>query len=63
MQPDPILQEVHGMKDQLARQANYDLHTFCEMLRQASREHPERMVRLKPSQPKRDEKETRPPRG
>ena len=61
MKPDPILQEVHAMKDQVARKVRYDLHTYCEMLRQASREHPERMAPLKPSPVKVDGKETRKP--
>ena len=33
MWKDPIVEEVRKAGEELARQANYDLHTFCENLR------------------------------
>ncbi len=31
---DPIVQEVREAREELARQANYDLHTFFQNLRE-----------------------------
>ncbi|HNR31388.1 MAG TPA: hypothetical protein PKI11_10910 [Candidatus Hydrogenedentes bacterium] len=41
---DPIVAEVRKARDEMAREANYDLHTLCERLRAEEREHPERLV-------------------
>jgi hypothetical protein len=40
MKPDPILEEVWRVKDELAREAGYDLHRMCENLRRWEAEHP-----------------------
>lgn len=40
MRPDPILEELWKIKDDLAREAGYDLHTQCENLRRWIAEHP-----------------------
>ena len=42
---DPIVAEVRKAGDEMAREANYDLHTLCERLREAERQHPERLVK------------------
>jgi len=44
MKTDPILREVHRMKDQFAREMGYDLAKMCERLREDEKKHPERMV-------------------
>jgi len=44
MDTDPILREVHKMKDQFARSMGYDLSRMCERLREDAEKHPERMV-------------------
>ena len=44
MDTDPILREVHRMKDQFAREMGYDLSKMCERLREDAKKHPERMV-------------------
>ena len=44
MDTDPILREVHRMKDQFAREMGYDLAKMCERLREDEKKHPERMV-------------------
>ncbi len=31
--PDPIVEEVRRIRDEYARQMNYDLHAMCEDLR------------------------------
>jgi hypothetical protein len=40
MKPNPILEEVWRVKDELAREAGYDLHRLCENTRQWVAEHP-----------------------
>ena len=45
---DPILKEVHALKDQLARDVDYNLHALCKRLREAEQRHPERLVSLQP---------------
>jgi hypothetical protein len=38
--PNPLLEEIWRIKDQLAREADYDLDRFCENLRAWSKTHP-----------------------
>ena len=40
MKPDPILEELWQIKDELAREAGYDTHQFFENLRRWEIEHP-----------------------
>jgi len=40
MKPDPILEEVWRIKDELAREAGYDIHRMFENLRKWQAEHP-----------------------
>ena len=40
MKPDPILEELWKIKDDLAREAGYDTRRFLENLRQWTAEHP-----------------------
>ena len=40
MKPDPILEELWEIKDELAREAGYDTHQFFENLRKWEAEHP-----------------------
>jgi len=40
MKPNPILEEVRLIKDELAREAGYDLHRLCENTRRWAAEHP-----------------------
>jgi hypothetical protein len=40
MKSNPILEEVWRIKDELAREANYDVHQLCENTRRWSAEHP-----------------------
>ena len=41
---DPIVAEIRQIRAELAREANYDLHTICERAREAERSHPERLA-------------------
>ena len=40
MKPNPILEEVWRVKDELSREAGNDLHRLCENTRQWAAEHP-----------------------
>ena len=40
MKADPILEEVWRIKDELAREADYDINRYCEQLRAWSEAHP-----------------------
>ena len=48
MHSDPILQEVHRMKDKLAREVGYDVERLFDRLREVAKKHPERMVKPAP---------------
>ncbi len=40
MHPNPILEEVWKIKDDLAQEAGHDMHRLCENLRKWAAEHP-----------------------
>ncbi len=40
---DPIIEEIRQVRAELAREANYDLHTICERIREEERRHPGRL--------------------
>ena len=40
MKSNPILEETWRIKDELAREANYDIHQLCENTRRWMAEHP-----------------------
>jgi hypothetical protein len=40
MKSEPILEEVWRIKDELAREAGYDVHRLCENTRQWAAAHP-----------------------
>ena len=48
MHSDPILQEVHRMKDKLAREVGYDVERLFDRLREVAKKRPERMVKPAP---------------
>ena len=58
MATDPILREVHRMKDQAARQFDYDVRKIFEHLREQAKKHPERMAQLVPETPLRNKRRT-----
>ncbi len=41
---DPIVEEVRRVREEYAKQFNYDLHAMAEDLRKQERQHPERLV-------------------
>ena len=48
MHSDPILREVHRMKDQFALQFDYDVDKMFAYLREQAKKPPERMAQLVP---------------
>lgn len=48
MQTDPIVEEVRRIRQDYARQFNYDLHALAADLRRHEQEHPERVVAFPP---------------
>jgi len=41
---DPIMQEVYEAKEQIARDAGFDIGELAKRLRAAEQDHPERLV-------------------
>jgi len=41
---DPIVQEVRDAREELARQANYDLHTFFQNLRKNEKKRKSKVI-------------------
>ena len=54
---DPIVEEVRRVRQEYARQFNYDLHAIAADLRKQEQEHPERLVSF-PAKPPRNGKRT-----
>ena len=44
---DPIVEEVRKAREELFRQANYDLHTFFENIKKIQEERKARMISKK----------------
>jgi len=44
MWKDPIVEEVRKAREELARRANYDLHTFFENLRKNEKKRRNRVI-------------------
>jgi len=51
MESDPILQEIHAMKKQLAADSSYDLHTLCENLRKSESAQAGRLAEIPSFEP------------
>ena len=43
---DPIVEEIHKIREEMAKEANYDLHTMCERLRKREKESKAKFVSL-----------------
>ena len=44
MHSDPILREVHRMKDESAREMDYDIHKIFQRMQENEKKHPERIA-------------------
>jgi len=51
MWEDPIVKETRAARERLFARFNNDLAALCSYLREREREHPERVVTLKPHRP------------
>jgi len=49
---DPIVEEVRRVRQEYARQFDYDLHAIAADLRKQEQEHPERLVALPSKSPR-----------
>ena len=41
---DPIIEEIRKIREQLAKESNYDLHTMCEKMRKREKESNAKVV-------------------
>ncbi|HPO14186.1 MAG TPA: hypothetical protein PLI09_12140 [Candidatus Hydrogenedentes bacterium] len=48
MHSDPILREVHRMKDESAREMDYNIHKIFRRMRENEKKHPGRMAAITP---------------
>jgi len=44
MWKDPIVEEIHAIREQIARECNYDLKRIMERLRKKEKEHTKRVI-------------------
>lgn len=49
---DPIVEEIRQIREEFAKEFNYDLRAMVEYLRAKEREHPENVVSLPPRPPR-----------
>jgi hypothetical protein len=52
MWSDPIVEEVRRVRQEYAKQFNYDLRAIAADLRRQEQEHPERLVSFPPKSPR-----------
>ena len=48
MWKDPIVEEIHAIRKQIAKECNYDLDQIVDRLREQEKKHKERLVFSKP---------------
>lgn len=53
MHSDPIVEEVRRIRQEYARQFNYDLQAMAADLQKREQQHPERLVSFPPKPPRR----------
>ncbi len=53
MRDDPIVEEVRRIRDEYAKQFDYDLRAMADDLREREQEHPERLVSFPAKPPRR----------
>ena len=59
MLQDPVVEETHRVRREIAAQFDDDVHAFFKYLREREAEHPERVVTLEPVPPEPVTKEHR----
>ncbi len=50
MWKDPIVEEIHAIRRQIAKECNYDLKQIVERLRKKEKKHKERLMFSKPKE-------------
>ena len=45
---DPIVDEIHGIREEIAREAGYDLHKLVARLQESQKRHGEKLVTRPP---------------
>ena len=53
MRDDPIVEEVRRIRDEYAKQFDYDLRAMAADLRKCEQAHPDRLVTFPPKPPRR----------
>ena len=46
---DPVVEEIHRIRDEIARECGYDLHRIAEYFREGERDFPNPIINLQPS--------------
>lgn len=52
MYTDPIVEEVRRVREEYAKQFNYDAHAIAEDLRKQEKQHSARLVSFPPKRPR-----------
>ena len=47
---DPIVDEIHQIREEIAKEADYDLHKLVARLQESQKRHGDRVVKLPPQQ-------------
>jgi len=50
MWKDPIVEEIHAIRRQIAKECNYDLKQIVDRLREKEKKHKERLIFSKPGE-------------
>jgi hypothetical protein len=46
MWKDPIVEEIHAVREKIEREFDYDLRRIMDYLREKEKQHPERLVTM-----------------
>lgn len=52
---DPIVDEIHEIREEIAKEANYDSHTLVSRLQASQQRHGDKLVRLSPQRVKQED--------
>ena len=50
MWKDPIVEDIHAIRRQIAKECNYDLQQIVDRLRKKEKKHQERLIFLRPKE-------------
>ncbi len=43
---DPIVEEIHQIREKIMEECDWDIDKFFEMIRESEKKHPERLISL-----------------